>query len=721
MTRLQDLPEDILAQILVGEISVEAVALWMTLNRQMQAKLNNGGILHLELDPFIIGGDVSWPIYLRNFRLRSLKFSSLSTPVTPPGPYIRSELRQLWPGLESLEVRGMDVEKAFKLAKPPTKKKRAAKFSRKGNKRAKLAEDVEPTPEEVLYGDWNMNLTHPSLKTLIIASTHTFNNRTHPPIDFVNIAFLPRSLTHLDVSHTRWTLTQEDCINLPPQLITLIVPSKPAPRRNWRYTPIDDGGDLEPVINEFVIDCLPHSITRIDSPTGTGACYTTAALLTLATPERTCLPHLYEFPDTGTTQLWEEVHQLNGGKWPSNLFKMVLKPSLRNDSWSSDIFAFHHLPTTITSLTTESIKWSDHPQPNPNETIWPPTLTSLTLTDPYCCNYFHLLPRNLKRFTLHTRRDSDNSRVRDLSTLATSGQTTLNNIDTEKWTNIKRQLISIRDTELNADSRSDLDFYISEVESGALFGLPLTLEYVTCMSRNGDCPLSIVPPLVHRADLSSLHELESSLSPLRAISPYLREFTWSAYHSITLTGRNGLRNSRISKLTIITGATKTVSSFLMDNLPPNLKHLRIKPKYSNAPIAFEQLKNLPQSLITLQLYADLPTNNPVPWTSLLPHGLKELNINQSLGASDYKSLPPSLTVLSSKFPTGNLAELEPRPASLLKGAHYEYGYSHIMKFVPWPRLYQQIKKTEEQHAKWESDRLAREAANKAAIAAAPAN
>ena len=737
MMRLQDLPEDVLAQILVGPVSSQAIALWMTLNHQMQAKLLNGGVVHLELRSFVFRKEASLTVCLQRFRLQSLKISSTLSPVSPAPAAIRREIRQLWSGLEHLELGGENAMKVFNLHIPAKKPK---KYSRKGSKRAKIAEDVEPTPEELLAGDWNMNITHPNLKTLILACPTPFQKGRFPPLDFVNTAFLPRSLTYLDVSRTGWTIYYEDCINLPPQLTTLILPA--APRLALRQ---DDGGiildhpkyDVVPAINEHIIESLPHSLTRIDSPSGTGACYTAKALYMLAKAELHILPNLISFPDCENFRLWCQIHDLHGRKWPQNLHEMTFPSGFsllgpRPDTWSPTIFVFHHLPTTITSLTAESIKWKSHPALGPNESIWPPTLTSLTLTrDSHCYNYFHLLPRNLKRFSLYSDQSRDYIDVlQDPASLMTFGQTILNNIDAEKWVNIKQQLISIRDAELHADARSNLDFYISEVERGALYGLPLTLEYLRYDCRYGKCPISLIPPLVKRAELKCYSDPpHPSHYPLRAIPPHLLDLEWILRDPIVSNGPNGLLSSRVTRLVVETDSEDPLSPFLMNNLPRGVQNLSItyRESYWRPPsITLDNIKNLPQTIQWLRLDATLPSEpNSVPWTSLLPQGLKGLDVLKALDASDYKSLPPSLTILCAPMPVGDLATIDPRPASLLQGKLYgEYertGERHArpletFRLSPWTLISGLIKKREELLQSWSS--MERERAQEAVRLAA---
>ena len=692
MTRLQDLSEAILAQILAGETSVEAVALWMTLNRQMQAKLANGAIVHLELDRLWLTEQVSWPQYLKYFRLKSLKISFLRIPVHPPGPYIRRELRQLWSGLESLKIRGPVVAKGFQLSNAT---KKPTKHARKGTKRAKLAEDVELTPEEVLSGDWNMNLTHPSLKTLIIAGTVPFTNGTFPPLQFGNFAFLPRSMTYLDVSHTGWRLSRDDCINLPPQLTTLIVPSS-----NRDIDPLVES-QVPATIDHGIIDCLPHSLTIIDSPKGTGACYTPQALDLLSTPNRTCLPNLASFPVLQTLQQWRQVHlqHIEGGglgEWPENVFSMNLtrrwcSGDSSSPSWSRpEIFVFHHLPKTLTSLTMGEIDWKELPPQNATASFWPPTLTSLTLTaNAACSNYFHLLPRDLKRFTFCA--ESETHVVRDLASLM-RGRTALSNIDAEKWTNIKQQLISIRDADLNADRRSDIDFYISEVERGALCGLPLTIEYLDYHADGKNWLLGLLPPLVKQANLLARTEPAPSISPLRAISPFLRNLHQTFTIFNVEDGRSGLPNSLVTRMKI--ESMRIPSAYLMLNLPRNLQELFYESSsIFKSGITVEILKALPKTLKVLRIHASF-SGIPTPWMHLLPRELQELDLDQRLNGLDYASLPPSLKILCSMLPIENLLEIPFQPASLQKGLHYEdyeglKGTSNLT-LRPWCRLRQDI-------------------------------
>lgn len=707
MTRLQDLSEDVLALIFVGECSVEALALWMTLNRQMQAKLANGGLNHLEITHINIANGVSWPQYINRLKLRSLRILRLQCRTELPlGPQLRSELRQLWHGLETLEIGGQDVEKAFELEKHVSKRKKPKKvtYSRKGpSKRAKLADNADPSAEEALSGDWNMNITHPSLKSLTIASGGAFRNGRFPKLDFGNVAFLPRSLTHLDVSQTGFLLTVEGCLNLPPQLTTLILP-----RTSLQ---VED----PPPINDDIIDCLPHSLTRIEPCSDAGACYSLEAMVKLANPHRKCLPNLASFPDCGNLEYWYYLYKQHGA-WPSNVFEMDLTTNTNVEfpedwihsyspqwpsGWPYTSF-LEQLPFTLTSLTAKKLPWTQLAAAP--DRFWSSTLTSLSLRQKEIDHhFFHLLPRNLKRFKLWLW-DHRGTTDASVALLLQRGRDILQDIDAKKWSQAKLQLIAHRDSELDADRKAEIDKYISEVELGALYGLPLSLESLEYSTYIGSCPASLLPPFVTRSKLQCYTMPDPSISPIRAISPFLTDLDLSVQQDDSLktlastsSGAHALRHSQIISFSLRIDSLR--APYLLDFLPRDLRELSL---HSERPLSLATFEKLPQSLRHLQLFYSSSFGyrpSEEPWVKALPRNLLVLDVNGSIEGSQYAVLPPTLEVLCAYPPQGHLDQIAARPASLWRGCHYHSRHNPTHTHLPpsqlqsWSHLRAEIQKS----------------------------
>lgn len=419
--RLQDLPEDILAQILTGETSIEAVGLWMTWNRQMMAKLTNGGVQELNIATLTVTKDLKWPQYLKLWKLKTLRISALDWHSTRRvGPQLRAELRQLWSGLETLEIGGPGVESAFELRDVKAAKKTAS-HKDPPKKKAKWTDAAADT------GDWNMDATHPRLQRLKIASDDSNTKGGAPKLNFGSVALLPRSLTHLDISNTFFAIDASECVHLPPQLSTLILPSS--------YLHL-------PVINEHNIHTLPPSLTYADTLSGTGSCYTLAALMELARDEKEILPNLSVFPRLSNVMEWYNVFHVAGDRWRSNVLKMDVgyshepqkKPkdfvSIMPEPWSS-MRTFGHsippsnwlleLPKTLTMLTLKAMDWKTQP----SHTTWPATLTSLDLTEDLLPQaHFSSLPRNLKNLFVKATGNHPNR-----ADFLLKGQTFLSTVD----------------------------------------------------------------------------------------------------------------------------------------------------------------------------------------------------------------------------------------------------------------------------------------------------
>ena len=633
--QLQDLPIEVLAQILVGEASIEAIGLWMTWNRQMMAKLVNGAVRELEIGTLTVNASSKWPQYLKLWKLKSLRISSLKWHSNRRiGPLLRAELRQLWSGLERLEIDGDGVELAFELQNSkPTKP--STSLRNPPTKKAKLSDSPAEAKDT---GDWNMNTTHPHLTRLKIASSRT-SPKTR--LKFGSITFLPQSLAHLDVSGTFFTIDASECAHLPPQLETLILPATS-------------------VITEHNIGALPPSLTQVHTAGNTGSCFTSAALLALARDPKVILPNLAVFPGPYDVLMWYNLYHVAGDKWRLNTLDMYIYSSgmsikandfvnVLPEPWESAwrrqsfysatptaLWLSEALPESLTKLSVDAIDWKS----DPSYHVWPATLTSVELrNDMIPQSYFSALPRNLKELTVRSTGYHP-----DRSALLLQGQTSLSKVDEQKWRQLKLELQSERDREPDLFQKTQFDQYIAEVEKGGLYGLPLTLERILVTAWYPlSCGIMLYPPKLKSAD--SFPTLKPDASALETLPP--RSLTQLNIR-INRNDRNlwpngevgseSLKHSKSIKKMLLIHSGDCTCDHLLLWLPRDLQELSLYSVISEIGV----LRTLPQHLRVLQLRR--PPPNPADlWAELMPRTLEVLHVPQwVLQGADCSKMPPRL-------------------------------------------------------------------------------
>lgn len=220
-----------------------------------------------------------------------------------------------------------------------------------------------------------------------------------------------------------------------------------------------------------------------------------ASGLALLNEERDLLPNVQSFPVINITDsfydllipIWlahrtlpPTMTELKADAQPNapNFYDR-LPPSLKSFNYHGDgahLLASHIplLPRGLTALTVPQIHWQSI-----DVSVWPPTLTELHIYSDqgFHIDCFRLLPRSLK--TLRIRKSNEGESVKDVSfeTLCALGRQSL--IFDDRWPSLKRSLLA-RDKSsapyhLSLEE-AQLDDYIESLESGRLFGLPLTLS-----------------------------------------------------------------------------------------------------------------------------------------------------------------------------------------------------------------------------------------------------
>ena len=686
--QLQDLPIEILARILVGETSIEAIGLWMTWNRQMMAKLVNGAIQELEIGTLTVNASTKWPQYLKLWKLKSLRISSLEWHSDGQiGPLIRAELRQLWSGLESLEIAGHGVEWAFELQNAgPTKT--STSLLNPPEKKAKLSDS---TAEANITGDWNMNITHPHLTRLKIASSTAYNKL---PLNFGLITSLPQSLTHLDVSGTYFKLDASECAHLPPQLETLLLPSSR-------------------IINEHCIGALPPSLTQVHTDGDAGACFTPEALLALARDPKVILPNLAVFPGPCDVLMWYNLYHVAGDKWRSNILDMSIHssrmlvqakdyiselPKSWESAWRSGFHAAaptalwlsEALPEALTKLSVDAINWKS----DPSHDTWPATLTSFELrNDMIPQSNFSSLPRNLKELTVKSIGYRPNR-----SALLLQGQACLSGVDEQKWHQLKLELQSERDREPDHLQKTHFDQYIAEVEKGGLYGLPLTLERILVRAWSPvSCGITLYPPKLRSVDSFQTPKLGASALetlPPRSLTQLIVRINRSdrILWPNAETGSESLKHSKSIKNMALDDPGNCAGDHLLLWLPRDLYELSLHSVISEIGI----LRTLPQHLRVLQITRP-PPNPAVLWAEIMPRTLEVLHVPQwVLHGPDCSKMPARLERFIAKVANDlslSMEQFEQLPPTLHHGfiAHTDSddedrrsgGTERPLKEIPW--------------------------------------
>ena len=387
--------------------------------------------------------------------------------------------------------------------------------------------------------------------------------------------------------------------------------------------------------------------------------------------------------------MWYNIYHVAGDKWRSNIVEMSIyhgilteEATLKNGffvltlpaSWDvawkkgsffnapTALWLSEELPKSLTKLSLESIDWkSDHSHPT-----WPATLTSFELKyGAFSSPNFSSLPRNLKE--LYVKTIGPSSSAADIPDLLLQGQTFLNTIDEQKWRELKLELQSDRDRELDDLQKTQFDEYIAEVEKGRLYGLPLTLERIVVRDgypHSGDIPL--YPPKLRITD-SFFSLCSSALETLPPRS--LTQLTIRVYLHDRIGPThvlNSLKQSKSVKKFTLVHYQDSRCDYMLPWVPRDLFELSLDSHL----IADIDLGKLPQHLRVLHIHRP-PPNVAQLWADLMPKTLTVLHIPQwVLQGSDCSKMPPLLERLivkvSNLFPF-SMEQFEQLPSTLHHG------------------------------------------------------
>lgn len=309
-----------------------------------------------------------------------------------------------------------------------------------------------------------------------------------------------------------------------------------------------------------------------------------------------------------------------------------------------------NLPRSLTSLQVLNVAWKDL---TVNDL---PNLRSLVLDSSanFSYNSFALLPRSLKilRFGDLDRDQYHLPLAASLPTLKASGQQCLA-LDRERWSIEKDRLL-----------RMGAEAYIKKVEDGELFGLPLGL---TELFFPQPVLHHLLPPLI----LSTKFYIALDDANAFEILPPSSAFHVSVPNVIPIADApndanqpfdatsTALYNSKITSLEILF-LFPLFPEGCIQYLPRGLRQLELQ-----ATVRASELKLLPPTLEQLDLNEASFTDDDDDWLKTLPRGLTVLVIPQAkIYGSDIIHLPPKLEFVRAMFVYVTLAQARAMPRQL---------------------------------------------------------
>lgn len=502
--RLADLPPEALALIL-DNLSQSVIELWKSGDSTLRSLMKRGGVSSLDLNHEAFDSPVRWPRCLKEFRLRSLSVECVHALCTTST--LRKELRSLHSDIKELALSFPDASKAlFGLTGPKTLEAIDSdeESTQPPSKRSKHAEDSD---DKAALHDYacNWDLVWPKLERLRLASRAEYYHDSGLQLSPLHaFACLPRSLLHLELETQTFATPFTDFSTLPPYLQTLKL--------------------LPDILTESDLPLLPKTITDLGNSVD-------EASLVLFAEDPNLLPNLADIPlpsgmeaGDGLPSLSERVYDDRDLQWPERLQHLSILEYSSEQIFSKDT----PLPTNLKTLTialssstfdlTRNYLETTFPKhltklrvnrmcldDGIESSMWPKTLTILELNDdnfgPYA---FHKLPRTLTELNLDCMEDRDEE-YRPLPPFKISealehGVRMIKAEEAALWETLKTQLIKQGD-QFPSGNASE---YIEYVESGHLFGLPLTLRTmrVCVFAYRHECVLTL-PPQVQDLEIES--------------------------------------------------------------------------------------------------------------------------------------------------------------------------------------------------------------------------
>lgn len=719
---LSDLPTDVLALILVGEVSSFAVELWMCGNWALCTKLENRGVVALELSDYKpIEFVRKLPRCISFFKLDSLVIWPEAQPLLPlPASFLNKTLSSLYSGLKSFRIASNSaVEAIFGISK----------MSSYGSYTRFLPDSPSyPTDPEFLCKTYTIDFEaqFPHLESLTIISDFTYFNDSH-------LHRLPRNLTYLALTAATDHMTPQqpwkDLSGIPLKKLT--------------YLRLPFG-----VIGEANIEQLRSDVlTTIDTICLSRwmqlwlvkeAQYLFPNLTSLRLPNPIEFSHLEQMEELGIIK-WpavaDEMH-FNGCTmkticsklpFPSALSKLCITsvPASTTPFDETKFFNAIGAPIALRMLELEKIDWNLIP----NASVWPKTIEKLGIyLKPTPFSAFAKLPRRLKQLQLLISYVG----VVDESVwdhLRLKAKKALEETDLEIWNSIMKHHAIEEEKKSGKFSKANL----SALSNGKGLALPLLLEslvvdvldkpsfalscialppYTTTLDFRVDALLPFfqeLPPSVTNLSLEPLRTRSWAISEFETLGGFeLGEKTKKSFKNglnLTTEGdfsvkNNGRDEIKISEepvqcndpnhpqtpqyelresiftqerfnLVTLTLRETGFGTYYFPILPRTLRNLNLHNSLNDfgnhiLPAMAHNIALLPPKLENL--YA--PSLVAVPdnkWTSNLPRSLTSFHSNNAIVyGSDILHLPPSLTCFSVR--TGvdiSIAHLRSSPSKLL--------------------------------------------------------
>ena len=327
-----------------------------------------------------------------------------------------------------------------------------------------------------------------------------------------------------------------------------------------------------------------------------------------------------------------------------------------------------HWPHSLTELTVSMLDWKGIN----SSSIWPPSLTFLTIeADPiFGVEHFHLLSRHLKvlfgnlRYiasrTPHFHRAAyDKLSAPQVKAL---GRTVLDTFEKQTWSRLKMELEKDNYNAYCGRGETAIE-YFEAIESGAHFGLPLSLTHLKLSNYVNDLDLDILLPprlcmlylgtpakssyfyQLFPPFLTELH-LNASVHPLREYNMHRRPTDWSIYD---VDAEDDDRDAnfffalKLDKL-CVTYFNSRPSSQDLYYIPHTVRDLSFRS--NEAVLTGEIVTLMPPLLQRLDLLCS-PDSQPSDVISALPKSLTMLQLNGiELSGEDMVLLPRQLETLT---------------------------------------------------------------------------
>ena len=671
---LSILPPELLRLILNGSNSWAAIELWKAGDRTLSAKLVNYGVTDVELVDNRPDSTSRWPTCLTCFKLERLSITRRDGPFYPPDA-LRRQLEHLHRGLKTLQLYILDIESVLlgpsEQAGTPEEVQVSLDFPtqadeigfKPASKRLKFETSTEIPTSQHHQLAWDLGTTWPSMELLELGSSMRVDFLAPRSAAFHYgprvIALLPRSLTSLALLNCQ--IRPVDL--LPPNLQTLSTFAKSL--------------DVED------LPLLPTSIT--DS----GRSISDDGLQRLLEDPQ-LLPNLRRFSDDRESHTFNLLAAVQGGlPWPADWTELrapgtpaAVPPTLTSLSWSQSDFSFKSLslPRGLTHLELPKIDWDEV-----QLSVWPSTLTYIAIDLGYFnVHWLELLPRGLIKLYIaiddyRAPRRPNNKKI-GFESLCNAGRASLQS-DLALWTSMKDHMLK-NSTSANLEA---VNAYIKSVESGRLYGLPLTLTSLKVPSLtapNGiDCVLSIkkllLPPKLTTLRLAEIDCLNNptlfgSFSPTSSI-----QFTVDNPQSLLDTFHCNPASSTLYRAASLTWLTiynrrdrpGPIGS-VFQYLPRTLLKLEIldmwtmKDTFGCWTMCAEDLEQLPPNL-TLFAFYGLFIESPPKWVHRLPRTLESLVVPHLLiTGAEIKDLPRNLGHLGCSLFEASLPQILDLPRSL---------------------------------------------------------